>query len=269
MVNLTYKTPTKEVIGMKRLPIILLIVTMLLAGCIGAKKPVYDGSPTALNVVIKRDTATASALVESEPEDYIHVQIWKENDQGVVIYNVYRQIPVTDDIEYVLNEVVPSDKQYEISAVYGEEYCIEAAKRSVDVPAETSTTVVVNLQEVKHILHKPEAIYSGGSTSQFWIDFPGSELEFDWRILLSNGSWKLENDRIVALPPDDPDATWYVFGVLPKQEEFFYEINEPIEMKYRYWFWYKVPGTDVVLQYHYPDLRHETEFPTIMYYPEP
>jgi hypothetical protein len=270
MVNLTYKIPTKEVIGMKRLPIILLIVTMLLAGCIGAKRPVYDGSPTALNVVIKRDTATVSALVESESEpETVKVRIWKTNEQGQVIYSVMRDVPL-EEIEsveegYTLMETVPANKGYTVTAVYAGQSTLETDTRTVDAPADAVTTINLSLSPINAVFHKPDVAFSGGSSTQFWVEFLELGDYLTYEVYLATTPW-LENGLKSSVESPGPGwegrtDTWYNW--------FFQEIDKPGRIYYQYHVVSTHPNLFGNISIYYPDLTTETELPYIEYYPSP
>jgi len=249
---------------MKRLPIILLIVTMLLAGCIGAKRPVYDGSPTALNVVIKRDTVRALVESESEPET-VKVKIWKTNDQGIVIYSVVREVPI-DDIEsaekgYTLSEVIPADRSYTVAAFYPSGEALETDSKTVHAPADIMTTVSLSLSPVNHVLHKPDTVYSGGSTAQFYIEFLELGGELDYTIYLATAPWRTNGKM------DTEVFAW----CLVTSKGIYYslpEITEPTKLYYQYRIYTRDPnicGSEV----YYPNLGIESELPYVWFYPCP
>lgn len=271
MVNLTYKTPTKEVIGMKRLPIILLIVTMLLAGCIGAKKPVYDGSPTALNVIIKRDAVDGMrALSDSEPEpETVKVRIWKANEQGQVIYSVMRDIPL-DEIEsgeegYTLTETVPANKDYKVTAVYAGQGVLETDEKTVSAPAEAVTTINLSLSQINAVFHKPDVAFSGGTTNQFWVEFLELQDFFTYEVYLATTPWTENGLNGIV---ETPDCMWS-----GRADRSYYWSFMEVERPYRIYYQFHVKSVHPHIYGHisiyYPDLTTSEELPYIDYYPSP
>lgn len=253
---------------MKRLPIILLIVTMLLTGCIGAERPVYDGSPTALNVVIKRDTATVSALVESESEpETVKVRIWKTNEQGQVIYSVMRDVPL-EEIEsveegYTLSEVVPADKKYKATAFYVQEGTFEIDETTVNVPADKVTTTNLTLKDLSYLLDVPEKVYSGGSTEQFKLlpsEF-GNALRY--QVYLALAPWNGNGNNRV------PYLEWLAWSTTSWEgaNRFFPEVSEPTKLYYQFSIRYNAQVYNPFA--YFPNLASGEELPYIWLLPSP
>lgn len=266
---------------MKRLPIILLIVTMLLTGCIGAERPVYDGSPTALNVVVKRNTVqalaegepenTVQALAEGEPEEgepeVVKVRIWKTNEQGQVIYSVMRDVPLDEIVSaeegYTLSEVVPADKKYKVTAFYVQEGTFEIDETTVNVPADKVTTTNLTLKDLSYLLDVPEKVYSGGSTEQFKLLPSEFEDVLHYQVYLALAPWNGNGNNRV------PYLEWLAWSTTSWKgaNRFFPEVSEPTKLYYQFSITYNAQVYNPFA--YFPNLASGEELPYIWLLPSP
>lgn len=175
----------------------LVLVSLLLTGCLGGTntKYVYDGSPTALEVVIKRDAVGPMALsaLSDEPEPSVaHVRIWRINNKGQIIYSVRREVPIDPTkATYTLAEELPAQPGYNISAMHADrDGFFEIAEQTINAPADIVTTANIALTPLQFTTHAPEEMYSGGYLGQFWIEFPEEyDHLLDYGILLGLSPW--------------------------------------------------------------------------------
>lgn len=208
----------------KRYILILSLVSLLLTGCLGGTSTnyIYDGSPTTLEVVIKRDApqvAAMSAMSDEEEPSKVQVRIWRTNDEGQVIYSVYREIPIyPTKTTYTLNEELPAQPGYKITAMYANHGgFFEIAEQEINAPAERVTTANIALVPLRPVVHVPDIMYSGGSLEQIWVEFPK---EYDHLL-----------DYMMGLDFSLPVKLFYDSAFL--KDGYLPEVKEPAKMYYQ------------------------------------
>lgn len=246
----------------------LILVSLLLTGCLGrtSTKYVYDGSPTALEVVIKRDAVEPMALsvLSDEPEQLVQVRLWMDNDAGETIYQTSQTVPLRDitDEGYTMARQVPADRGYSVLAIYSDNqgYFEVAQQKQINAPAGVLTTSSVELIPVEYEIVIPDKMYSGGTMNQFKIVFPEEfEYLFDYGIYYSNAPWTTNG----------PD--YYAGYSAPSHPRDVYQTNEPLEVYYQ---WVIHLNPDCVnaareRRSWIPNLEYESELPTFWVYPHP
>lgn len=253
----------------------LTIIVLLLSGCtLSVQKPVFDGSPTALNITITRDTVNAlAATTNTDEQDYINVRIWKTDSDGTMIYSVARQVPLEPVLKtgsYTLSEVVPSNKQYKVAAIYAKDGVLETSEAIVNAPADHVTNVTLNLKPFEYTLYVPDAVYSGGSSKQFKIEF--NELrdlgdDITYTFYLATAPWtKNGYNQLPYLQIPEGGSAWRMITTKAIYYSFP-EVYEPAKLYYQYEISCRV-GNGWVTAY-YPDLEQTDELPYIWIYPSP
>lgn len=251
---------------------LVLVIMLLVTGCFGvADKDIYDGSFAVLDITINRDTVSAlsvSTLDEEEAAE-VFVRITKTNDDGDLIYDVFKTAPLRDDKQaYSTSEMVPADKGYKITAinaVYGD---LELGSATTDVPAEKITSVDITLGELGHLLIVPDKVYSGGDPAQF--NLKPSEYQDDLRytIYLASAPWtKNGKNSGEYLQIPEGESAWQITG--PAHHRFP-EVTEPTKVYYQFRIMYNhyIPGKGYVVAY-YPDIDAGEELPYVWLYPSP
>lgn len=256
--------------------LIITLISLLLTGCFGSRTSyVYDGSPTALEIVIKRNNSTALRALqkdsEPESEQYVRIRIWKKNEHGDVVYSAVRSVPlsaVSTEQGYTMSEVLPSDKGYYVSAVYADtKGLIEAAESNIDVPAETLTTTTLALTPIEYEVIAPGVLFSGGSLNQFKATIPDEYSHiFRVRLYYSNLPWQTNSvdgygRNVVELPTTKSVGT--VYSPTPIYYQFVISLRED------YWLppYPPVPSSDTTT--YIPNLDAGEELPHVMRYPDP
>lgn len=257
----------------------LLVVTFLLAslaltGCFGGSSTnyVYNGSPTALKVVIKRAGGSiASKSLQATPlgDDHAKVRIWKSNSAGDVIYSVVRQIPISEITSegYAFSEEVPSDKGYNITAIYTGDGIFEAGESRVNAPADESTITTVTINPLEFIFHQPVEVYSGGATNQFRVEFQELKDDLRYTVYLATAPWTANgenNSPYLQIPVGGSAWTDYTSAV---RNRSFPEVFEPTKLYYQL----LISSDDPQLKgiSWYPDTDRGEELPFVWYYPSP
>ena len=261
----------------KWLIIVLVLTPLLFTGCFGSRSRTdytYDGRPTVLEVVIKRDnkpvakSLTLSAMTK-ETEQYAHVRIWKENSRGDVIYDTVKRVPLSqiDNNGYKLVQEVPANKGYSVTVIYSDTkgYFEVGEQTAVDAPAEHLTTTSVVMAPMEYEIVVPDALYTGGTLNQFKVILPEKYVHiFDYALRYSSGPWT-ENNTYFAnhtlLPTDrrmytiyNPTTIYYQF-IISLRPEYVYR-----RLSHEPW----VPTTGYI-----PNLDYEGTLPSVMAYPEP
>jgi hypothetical protein len=251
----------------------LIFASLLLTGCLGgtSTKYVYDGSPTALEVVIKRDAVGPMALsaLSDEPERYANVRIWKENSAGDVIYSVVRQIPIGEITGegYTLSEELPSDKDYNVTAIYTGDGVFEVGEITTDAPANMMTTATLTIDPLDFVFHKPNEVYSGGTTGQFWVEFLELPNELEYIVYLATASWTANGKNTggyLELPEGGSAWVAYTSAITKKA---FPEVSTPTKLHYQLKIAGKTAHTTNVS--YYPDLDYDNELPFVWLLPQP
>ena len=228
----------------KRYILILSLVSLLLTGCLGGTSTsyVYDGSPTALEVVIKRDAVGPMALsaLSDEPEQFARVRIWKENSRGDVIYDIDRKIPIEEITSSgegcSLSEEVPADKDYNIAVVYEGSGTLEVGRSIANTPAGMLTTTTITLAPLEFTFCKPDEIFGGGSSSQFYVDFSDPECGFRYTVHFATLPWteNFKNDYRDLTPPPGVEEYWAWRGSTTNAySDPFPNVTEPFEVYYQ------------------------------------
>lgn len=162
----------------KRYLIILMLMSLLLVGCLGGSSSsdhhMYDGSPTNLEIVLKRDAIGVASMTETSKK--VKVRIWKENKLGEVIYGVTKEVPINEITSsgVTLAHEVPADKGYNVLAFYSDDegYFEASQELAINAPAETMTTASIELVPIQYEIVVPDKMYHGGTMNQFKIIFP-------------------------------------------------------------------------------------------------
>lgn len=246
--------------------ITLILTALLLTGCLGrtSTKYVYDGSPTALEVVIKRNAVGPMAL-SSESEQYVRVQLWMDNEAGETIYQTSETIPLAEVAGegYTLAREVPADKGYSVLAIYSDNqgYFEVAQQTQINAPAEKVTTANVGMVPVEYEIVIPEAMYSGGTMNQFKIIFPKEyEYLFDYGIYFRSWSWDVNGAPSLGnySRPETPKNVTQVFEPREYYYQFVVHVNHDV-----------VGNPSVGLRAYIPNLDYEVVLPTFLVYPHP
>jgi hypothetical protein len=247
--------------------ITLILVSLLLTGCLGrtSTKYVYDGSPTALEVVIKRDAVGPMSLSATEQsKQFVRVKLWMDNDAGETIYQSSETIPLSEITAdgYKLAREVPANKGYSVVAVYSDNrgYFEVAQQLQINAPAEKVTTASVNMVPVEYEIVIPDKMYSGGTMNQFKIVFPEEYVHlFSHAIRFSYAPWEVNGD---------PYRTEYSSPRLPKNapkveqpEKYYYQLVIDMNREYVT----NVPA----LRAYMPNLDYEKDLPVFWVYPYP
>lgn len=249
----------------KWLIIVLVLTPLLFTGCFGSRSQTdyaYDGTPTSLKVVLKRNAVQSKSLtayVNPYEDDYINVRIWKTDGNGRVIYSVVREVLLEDlETDYTLAETVPADQGYNVTAIYADRKgTFEVGQTKVNAPAKTLTTASVQIAPLNYTLHKPDVAYSGGDMNQFWVEFPESlESALYYTVYLGMSPWD-----------GNGGGTWYTSKVTNKPLP---EITEPKKLYYQV----RTFAEDGYYRYirpyvYYPDIEQGKELPYIWFYPSP
>lgn len=261
----------------KWLIIVLVLTPLLFTGCFGSRSRTdytYDGRPTVLEVVLKRNNTHATksfavSPVAQAPEQYAHVRIWKENGRGDIIYDTVKRVPLSqiDNNGYKLVQEVPASKGYSITIIYSDTkgYFEVGEQTAVDAPAEHLTTTSVAMAPMEYEIVVPDVLYVGGTLNQFKVILPEKYVHvFDYALRYSNGPWT-ENNTYFAnhtrLPTDrrmytiyNPTTIYYQF-IISLRPEYHYQ-----RLPHEPW----VPTTAYI-----PNLDCGDTLPFVMAYPEP
>ncbi len=255
---------------MKRLFSVVLI-TLLLSGCVfGVKENVYDGTPAALNVTLKRNTINAMSVmsepVNEEPK-HVNVRIWKTDESGTLIYSVVKQA-LLESVEaetegYILSEIVPADKGYKVTALYVEREMFEIDETTVNVPADKVTTVNLALKDLSYLLDVPEKVYSGGSTEQFKLLPSEFEDVLRYQVYLALAPWNGNGNNRV------PYLEWLAWSTTSWEgaNRFFPEVSEPTKLYYQFSITYNAQVYNPFA--YFPNLASGEELPYIWLLPSP
>lgn len=262
----------------KWLIIVLVLTPLLFTGCFGSRSRTdytYDGRPTVLEVVIKRDnkpvakSLTLSAMTK-ETEQYAHVRIWKENSRGDVIYDTVKRVPLSqiDNNGYKLVQEVPASKGYSITIIYSDTkgYFEVGEQTAVDAPAEHLTTTSVVMAPMEYEIVVPDALYTGGTLNQFEVILP-EKYQHIFEVALRYGGevpWtenQTYSGNYTKLPTDkrmytiyNPTPIYYQF-IISLRPEYHYQ-----RLPHEPW----VPTTAYI-----PNLDCGDTLPFVMAYPEP
>lgn len=247
--------------------ILIVALALIFTGCLGGSSTnyVYDGSPTALEVVIKRDTSKSAALstMSTGPEKFATFRIWKENNDGDIIYSTTESVPlsaITAD-GYKVAKQVPADQGYQIVGIYSDNkgYFEVATQAKINVPAAKMTTTNVTMKPVEYTITVPERMYSGGSMNQFKITFPE-----EYQHLFEYGIYYMN------LPWGNNGGSYLLNYSTPKYPNYAHQVTEPTDFYYQFvirsnqhsdysWFFFRV---------FIPDLNFESKLPTFTIYPD-
>lgn len=239
---------------------LLLIVVIMLTGCFNVDQAIYDGSPAALNITLKRDIV-AVANLEEEQHEQVYVRVQKNNESGDVIYSILRTVLLSEvEAGYTLSEVVPAGKNYNVSAIYAGQGVIESAETVVDVAAEKSVTTTLTLSDLDYIFAVPGEVYSGGTVRQFNVEFLELVDELKWRVYLATAPWAENGAKKLDIP--DGGSAWKVI-VAESSNYKFKEVTEPIKL------YYQLLIYDGYISGYFPDLETGKELPYIWLYPSP
>jgi len=251
----------------KRYILILSLVSLLLTGCLGGTSTnyIYDGSPTALEVVIRRDTVGPMSLsATDQSKQFVRVKLWMDNDAGETIYQSSETIPlgeITAD-GYTLAREVPANKGYSVVAVYSDNrgYFEVAQQLQINAPAEKVTTASVNMVPVEYEIVIPDKMYSGGTMNQFKIVFPAEYKHlFDYGIYFRSWPWAVNGEPSLGSysRPEAPINTYQVDGPLEVYYQFVINLNREYVSN--------VPA----LRAYMPNLDYEKDLPVFWVYPYP
>lgn len=259
---------------MKRFTKIIFIIVplLILSGCFGiSDKAVYDGSLSALDITIKRDTVSALSVSTLDGEGAIEVlvRITKTNDDGDLIYDVVKTVPLRNDKQaYSTSEMVPADKGYKITAINAVYGNLELGSATTNVPAEKVTSVDITLGELGHLLIVPDKVYSGGVPAQFKLKPSEYQDDLHYTIYLATAPWT-KNGRNSGeyLQIPEGKSAWLTTG---SAHHRFPEVTEPTKLYYQFSIMYNhyIPRKGYVEAY-YPDIDAGEELPYVWLYPSP
>lgn len=250
----------------------VLVVMLLMTGCFGVvDEDIYDGSLSALEITIKRNTVSTLSMstLDGEGGNEVLVRITKTNDNGDLIYDVVKTAPLRDDKqEYSTSEMVPADKGYKITAINAAYGDLELGSATTDVPAEKVTSVDITLDKLEHLLIVPDEVYSGGDTAQFKLRPSEYQDDLRYTIYLATAPWtKNGKNSGEYLQIPEGESAWLTTG--PTHHRFP-EVTEPTKLYYQFriMYDYYIPGRGYVAAY-YPDIDAGEELPYVWLYPSP
>lgn len=259
------------------LPLLLLSVCLLLAGCTGGvapivppivepdPEPVYNGEPTQLVVRLERSVVGRMAL-RSSGEDTAYIRIEKK-EAGYTVYRDYRkELLSPGQTEITLPFEIPADQGYEVHAhtYRGDRLLGVTPIETINAPAGVVTTATLQLIAPTIEIVTPDVLYSGGDLAQIQVIKNPPIFWLNVRILYSLEPWDVNPSYWHYY--DDDLSQIHSTSRVPR-------VTEPTRLYYQIALMKSAELNDGTWEYsflYFPDLSVEgSELYSIWIYPDP
>ena len=281
--------------------ITLVLVSILLAGCVGggtgiispnppigsnppiAPNPpittepdaIFDGSPTHLSLIFERDIPGVAFLglnsASNEVTNEIAYVKTTRFERGQQVYSVTREIELEEGVRtFSVDNQLPAAMGYRTTALVlrGNEFIEIGFSPQIDAPAKTITSTTIPMVKPEYTLTFPEKLYSGGSVRQIKANAPG-DLMFAYVWIGLNPWDRNGTSGLWAANPGGTNPTGWIVGAV---HGFLPEVTEPTKLYYQVGVG---PRGDLVPDernwpYAYtPNVENGEELPYVWIYPHP